>query len=89
MTPPTDPRPMLACPECGVDLIPAHGRGRHDKDGNHITHRDECRCRWCDWYWYDDAEPVKCACGVVVKVDTDDDHAFARELRPYEMGGAK
>lgn len=64
-------RPSLDCPECGVALIPAHGRGRHDYNGDEIMHADACRCRWCDWWWYDDGTPYACACGasVVVKED--------------------
>lgn len=69
-------RPALSCPECGADgLIPAHGRGRTDRDGNDITHADACRCRWCWWIWWDDREPVRCECGALVRVVCDDGHA--------------
>jgi hypothetical protein len=70
--------PMLQCPWCGVDLIAPHGRGRHDNDGNIIEHRTNCRCRWCDWMWFDDAVAVTCACGAVVRVDCDDGSAYAK-----------
>lgn len=69
--------PKLDCPECGEGLIPAHGRGLHDEDGNYVEHRDGCRCHWCDWVWFDDAAPMQCACGAVCRVHCDDDHAFA------------
>ena len=69
--------PLLACPECGEPLIPAHGRGRYDRDGNYIEHRDGCRCPWCQWMWFDDADPVRCACGALVVVEIDDDAAYA------------
>jgi hypothetical protein len=80
-------RPSLACPECGIDLIPAHGRGRFDRDGNEIVHRDECRCRWCDWWWYEDEDPVTCACGAVVGVSVDDDHAYTKLISAAGAGG--
>ena len=70
-------RPSLKCPECSAPLIPAHGRGRYDQDGNYIEHRDGCRCHWCGWMWFDDADPVTCACGAVVGVNTDDGYAYA------------
>ena len=73
----TDP-PALSCPECGTDgLIPAQGRGYVDRDGNYAEHRGACRCHWCSWMWFDDAEPVTCGCGVRVKVVVDDGHAYA------------
>lgn len=75
-------RPALSCPECGADgLIPADGRGRYDRDGNDIAHRDECRCRWCDWWWWNHPEPVTCACGARVIVDVDDGTARAAVQR--------
>lgn len=71
-------RPALACPECGEEgVIPAHGRGRNDRDGNEVWHRDTCRCRWCTWWWSDDADPVVCQCGAAIGVVVDDDHAYA------------
>lgn len=70
-------RAFLDCPECSTPLIPAHGRGRHDQDGNYVEHRDGCRCPWCDWAWFDDADPVTCACGAVVGVKVDEDYAYA------------
>lgn len=63
--------PMLACPECGEDVIATHDRGRHDKGGNYIGHGLDCRCRWCEWIWFDDATPVLCACGARVSVSID------------------
>lgn len=75
-------RPSLDCPECGVPLIPAHGRGRYDRDGNEVTHDDACRCRWCDWWWWDDGEPVTCACGAVVMVREEDGTAYATTGEP-------
>ena len=75
-------RPFLGCPECGEPLIPAHGRGRSNVDCEPIEHRDECRCRWCEWIWYDDRPPVTCACGAVAKVYIDDHAAYAKGL-PY------
>jgi hypothetical protein len=71
-------RPSLSCPECGVDLIPAHGRGRYDRDGNDIWHADACRCRWCSWWWSDGEAPVTCACGANVRVVCDDGHAWTK-----------
>lgn len=68
----------LACPECGVALIPAHGRGRYDREGNYIEHREGCRCAWCGWMWFDDRPPVTCACGAVVRVEVDDVYAHAK-----------
>lgn len=72
--------PKLSCPECGVPLVPATGRGRHDKDGNYVEHRDGCRCPWCDWVWFDDEPPVECECGARVVVVIDDDAAYARTV---------
>lgn len=73
--------PVLNCPDCGEPLISAHGRGRFDEDGNFIEHRGSCRCPWCGWMWFDDQEPVVCACGSVVGVNCDDDHAYAVVLK--------
>lgn len=75
----TDDPPKLACPSCGTGLIPPHGRGRYDDDGNYIEHRDGCRCPWCEWMWFDDTDPVHCECGAHVLVRVDDDHAYAAE----------
>lgn len=69
-------RPYLSCPECGVELIPASGRGCIDSDGNDIWHRDGCRCHWCAWWWSEDEERV-CECGARVAVTVDDGHAYA------------
>lgn len=77
MKKPTNERPSLACPECGVPLIPAHGRGRVDRDGDDIPHGGACRCRWCGWMWWDDRGPTRCACGALVRVKVDDGHAYA------------
>jgi hypothetical protein len=74
-------RPKLDCPECGVPLIPAHGRGRFNDDGEYVVHRDGCRCHWCQWVWFDDMDPVKCACGAAVVVDIDDKSASAKFVR--------
>ena len=71
---------FLRCPECGVNLIEAHGRGRYDGDGEYVAHRDGCRCPWCEWMWFDDRDPVTCACGAVVGVDADDSHAYAKTI---------
>ena len=71
----------LNCPECGVALIPATGRGRHDRDGNFVAHRDGCRCSWCDWVWFDDEPPVECKCGARGKVEIDDGAAYATEVQ--------
>jgi hypothetical protein len=72
--------PKLACPNCGVDLIAAHGRGLHNANGEYIEHRDGCRCAWCDWMWFDDHEPATCECGARVVVRIDDDRAFSSML---------
>lgn len=69
--------PMLDCPECGVPLLPATDRGRRDKDGNEISHGIACRCRWCDWMWWEDDPVVRCKCGAVVCVEDDDGFAYA------------
>lgn len=76
----TQEPPRFCCPECGVPLIPADSRGRHDEDGNYIEHRYACRCHWCDWTWFDSTEPVRCECGALVGVRVDDDHAYATSL---------
>jgi len=78
--------PKLDCTECGTALIPPHGRGRHDRDGNYVGHRSTCRCRWCGWIWFDDAEPVTCECGATVRVECDDGHAFAATVRRMGAG---
>lgn len=70
-------RPCLSCPECGEDVISAECRGRNTDDFNFVKHKDECRCRWCDWMWFDDQEE-ECPCGVTVYVVTDDGMAWAR-----------
>lgn len=75
-TPPSSRR-VLDCPECCAPLIPAHGRGRFDEDGEFVEHREGCRCPWCDWAWFDDQDPVTCACGVAVVVKCDDQYAYA------------
>lgn len=72
--------PVLDCPDCGRGLIPAQTRGRTDDDGNYIEHNILCRCRWCDWTWWDDGERFECSCGSVARVHIDDDHAYAREV---------
>lgn len=74
------PPPTLGCPSCGEPLIAPHGRGRHDDDGNFIEHKPRCRCGRCDWFWWDDAEPVRCECGSLVGVEADGEHAYAREV---------
>jgi hypothetical protein len=71
-------RPSLSCPACDVPLIPAEGRGRIDRDGNDIVHADDCRCRWCGWLWWEEVDPVECACGAQVYVVIDDAIAFAK-----------
>jgi hypothetical protein len=30
--------------------------------------------------WFDDRDPVTCACGAVVGVDVDDGHAYAKTI---------
>jgi hypothetical protein len=76
--------PELDCPSCGTGLIKAHGRARLDTD-EIISHRDECRCRWCEWVWWDSEPPVKCGCGALVRVSIDDGHAYAEEVEPAEQ----
>lgn len=73
-------RPLLDCPNCGEPLIPASGRGGWDDDGDFVEHGEGCRCPWCEWVWHDDAEPVRCKCGALVKVAIDDEHAYATEV---------
>lgn len=75
-----DAAPKLPCPECGHPAIAAHGRGRYDSDGNYCEHRDGCRCHWCSWMWFDDADPVRCACGVLLKISVDDDAAYVTQV---------
>lgn len=70
--------PWLDCPGCGEPAIEAHGRGRHDSDGNFIEHRDACRCAWCNWTWFDGCEPVACKCGALVSTKEDDGYIYAR-----------
>lgn len=70
----------LNCPECGDPLIAAHGRGRYDKEGNFVEHRESCRCPHCEWVWFDDAEPVGCPCGALVRVVEDDGYAYAQTV---------
>ncbi len=72
--------PWLDCPQCGVPVIEAHGRGKYDSDGNYCEHRDGCRCAWCDWMWFDDCDPVACKCGALIGVHIDDGHAYARDV---------
>lgn len=79
-------RPSLDCPECSTPLIPAHGRGRTDEDGNYVEHRDGCRCHWCGWIWLDDADPVTCACGAIVVVAVDEEYAYARAAAAKARG---
>lgn len=69
----------LECPACNQPAIPAHGRGRLDRDGNYVEHRDGCRCPHCDWMWFDDRGPVTCSCGVKLTVEVDDSHAYVKE----------
>lgn len=76
------PAPYLDCPECSEPLFPATRRGRHDEDRNFIRHRDECRCRWCQWIWFDNVAPVTCACGAVVGIDCEDGDATAKLIKP-------
>jgi hypothetical protein len=81
-------RPALSCPSCGASgLIPAHGRGRYDRDGNDIRHQDTCRCRWCGWWWTDDQAPVTCSCGARVRVIVDGTHAYADEAEAVAQPG--
>lgn len=73
--------PSLECPECREPLVPAETRGRTDSDGNFIDHGLTCRCRWCDWRWWDDGVTVyACPCGAKSRVDCDDDVARLREI---------
>lgn len=81
-------RPFLDCPNCGKPLIPAHGRGRFDRDGNWRSHRDDCQCAHCDWIWWDMTPAVPCKCGAVARVHVDDDNASAEEIEPAK-GEAK
>lgn len=74
--------PKLDCPSCGVGLIPAHGCGRYDENGNFLEHRNGCQCPWCEWMWSDDADPVTCGCGAVVGVRIEDETACAVEVQP-------
>lgn len=77
-----DDTPYLPCPECGEDLAPAYGRGRHDRDGNEIWHRDACRCRWCEWWWSDDGPVHLCVrCRTRSRVDVDDDNVYMRAVK--------
>lgn len=78
--------PLLDCPSCGVPLIKAHARGRLDRDGHFIMHRYECRCRWCEWVWWDTAPAVVCGCKSLVRVVVDDDRAVASEVRAPVRG---
>ncbi len=64
--------PKMDCPSCGEPLIEADGRGYYDKDGNEVTHKITCRCSRCNWWWFDDAEPVECSCGAKVIISIDD-----------------
>lgn len=72
--------PFLSCPCCGADCFQSESRGRFDRDGNFIAHAIGCRCRWCEWMWWDDAPPVRCECGALVGVEIDDDHAHAVDV---------
>ena len=74
-----DEPPRLRCPECGAACLTATHRGRHDDDENYIAHRDDCRCRWCDWMWGDD-QRERCECGVMLGVEDDDGRAYAWEI---------
>lgn len=74
--------PCLECPKCDEPLFQATNRGRHDEHGNYIGHRLECRCRWCDWIFFDDVPPVTCECGAVVRIDCDDYTAYAKLIPP-------
>ncbi len=69
--------PKLKCPECGVPLVEASGRGCYDEDGNYGEHRLGCRCPWCSWMWFDDQPEVACECGALVGVEVDDGTAYA------------
>ena len=75
-------RPHLSCAECGAAAIPAAGRGRYDCDGNEVRHRDECRCRWCAWWWTDDQRATCPECGTPLRVIVDDGHAHTRTEAP-------
>ena len=68
--------PWLGCPECGGEVFQAQYRGRYDRDGNFIEHGAGCRCRWCNWMWFDDEE-CKCECGARLRVLCDDGKAYA------------
>ena len=72
----------LDCPECGEPLAPAEGRGRTDRDGNEVRHRDDCRCRWCDWRWYEPGPVYVCPCGTRARVSCDDGTAYLTEIEP-------
>lgn len=70
-------RPFLPCPDCGADLIPATGRGRINKDGEEVRHRDACRCAWCEWWWDESHDIFACKCGSISRVSCEDSLAFA------------
>jgi hypothetical protein len=72
--------PSLDCPECGVPLIPATGRGYYDEDGEYCEHREGCECHRCEWMWFDDTDPTSCTCGAKVLIRIDDQHAYAYAL---------
>lgn len=81
-------RAILDCPECGAPLVPAHGRGVHDSDGDFSEHGEGCGCPYCDWVWFDGREPVTCACGALVGIEIDDDRAYTVTLPAPPRGGA-
>lgn len=77
--------PKLNCPNCGEGLIPATDWGADDEDENFVTHPFECDCGDCDWVWWDNQPPVRCSCGVLVRVEIDDDHAYAHEVDDIDL----
>jgi len=70
--------PFLNCPDCKTPLFPADGCGYYDREGEYSEHREACECPYCEWVWFDEAEPKEC-CGVMWRIDVDDDHAYVKE----------
>lgn len=82
-------RPYLDCPDCGEPLFPTSGRGRTDVHGNFVEHPDACRCRWCDWVWWETIEPTACDCGARCTVEVDENRAYVHLVAVEVPDGAE
>jgi hypothetical protein len=74
--------PAMECPMCGIEAIPATGRGRNTDD-EFVEHREGCRCAHCTWVWADSHE-VTCHGWQPVRAKESEALAWASQVLEVE-----